>query len=722
MAVQNPYVEYIKISRTDELGQDLTPTLEALTQIKLPFTNGVSKTYYPVSRTRYRDYFLFGLSKNQNSAPLAADKSTLSYEFTGSLTPGAIVGPAIEFGGSFLLYNSKNIFISSSIEDNLNFYNEVTEEYILETLPQKTINVRAKVIFTPPNIVFTAISFGIFIIPQGATDLTFDPPKTEFNGINGYNPYLYKLSTSYPQGAPNPSTEDFNVDIPIGHIPPGASIEIRAVGGGQNTPTTIFAGSEMYISSTPTIVGPTLETIPEPYLLSNFEGTDCDVLLNNVDQYPPNRFLQDLDYSGNPNIPVNFDQVLEGNAQRGTVPESYYTALSQTNIRYNGSKAQSSDINLFDPYAGTSSFGEPINIGNFGQSPSVTAEDNVIAEFEWAGGTSPEIPGGAQFRLSNRLFEVSSKELVKVVTPDQNVIEFGVKNTIQSGSLGGGGSFIRTISQSRGDYYTVLNNTFGPGKELVPFQYNSILNDELPSFAKVVDNTQWVPGVASFAGTSSYTLDQPSGGSPVGYGYGYWIAGTNYIIIQGQTNFTPLINTEITKLGSGYNTDTSILVNSADKNTGWVAEITYSLKTGNRWFITLIKNFEFPVTTQTATDRFTDVQNGSELNKLGVFEILGIVQGGTGQTQLTVDVTPISFPSNPSQPNILTIGTNLNLQRLENLGFLIWKSRSNYSGQFLTMDQRASGIGPGAIYSRYASETVRKNYEDITREYGSNKT
>ena len=38
------------------------------------------------------------------------------------------------------------------------------------------------------------------------------------------------------------------------------------------------------------------------------------------------------------------------------------------------------------------------------------------------------------------------------------------------------------------------------------------------------------------------------------------------------------------------------------------------------------------------------------------------------------------------------------------------------------MDQRASGIGPGAIYSRYASETVRKNYEDITREYGSNKT
>ena len=53
MAVLPPYVEYIKISRTDELGQDLTFTLEALTQIKLPFTNGVFRTYRIVSTTRY---------------------------------------------------------------------------------------------------------------------------------------------------------------------------------------------------------------------------------------------------------------------------------------------------------------------------------------------------------------------------------------------------------------------------------------------------------------------------------------------------------------------------------------------------------------------------------------------------------------------------------------------------------------------------------------------
>ena len=692
---QTPYVLFTKIARIDEDGKDLTPTLEVLNQIKLPFSDGNINTYYVETRTRTNDYFLFSLSEDDNTEPLAADKSTLSYEFTGSLTPGAIVGPAFTFGGSFIWYNSKNIFITSSIEDNLNFYNEVTEEYILETLPQKIINVRAKVIFTPPNVVFTAIYFGIFIIPQGATDLTFDPPKTEFNGINGYNPYLYKLSTAYVPGDPNPSTADFNVDIPIGHIPPGASIEIRAVGGVGDTTTTILAGSEMYISSTPAIVGPTLETIPEPYLLSNFEGTDCDVLLNNEELYRENPFLQDIDYSENPYVPVNFNLLLSGSAAKGTVPTSYYTALSQINNRYNGVKNQSSDFNIYDPYAGTSSFGDPINIGTYGQTPSVENLDNVIVEFEWAGGTNPEIPGCSQFRLNNRLFEVSSKELVKIVTPDENAVEFGVKNFIITGSQPSGGGFVRIISESRGDYYQVLNSTFGIGKKVIPIQYYSVPGQNLlPPSGVVIDNSQWVPGVSSFAGTSSYN-------NPVSTeGYGYWN--------QNQSYMTFAAANQITELGSSYNTDTSILVSSTD----WVEEITYSLQTGNRWFITLIKDFEFPVGGLDASNRFTGIQNSSELNKVGVFEILGIQQS-SGEVRLHLDTKGLS--------TIITLGTwDQFVAGLGTLGFLIWKSRSNYSGQFLTLDKPASGIEAGALYSQYPTDTITQNFESITKEYGSN--
>ena len=698
------YVEYIKIARIDQDGNDNTLTLEALTQITLPFSNGTTKNYQILSTSKYQTYFLYSIAK-YGPEPLAADASTLDYSFTGSLNVGSVVGPPSSFTIPNFGYNSNPIGISSSIEDTAGFYNPATEKYELNTYPNKIINIRAKVSLQPTNFFGTSCNIGIFVIPSGVSQLTYTPPLTEFIGINGTNPYLLKLDPNGPYNASSPGTKntDFNVDVPAGLITPGSSIEIRAIGGATNAPFVINSGSKLFISSSSAVSGSTLPTIPEPYLKQTFYGTDCDILLNNVDEYQENPFLQDLDYSTNPNVPVNFNRVLEGTADRGTVPESYYTALSQTNIRYKGSKAQSSGVNIFDPSAGTSSFGEPINIGTFGQAPPIDSLDNVIVEFEWAGGTNPEIPGGAQFRLSNNLFEVSSKELIKIVTPDQNVVEFGVKNTIQSGSIPGGlSSFIRTISQSRGDYYQVLNNTFGPGKQLVPFQYNSSTDtNELPSFGTVVDNTQWVPSVSSFAGSSSY--DPPSG-----YGYGYFAA--DHIVLYGTGSNVP--QQYITKLGSGYNTDTIIATDS----TGWVNEIIYSLRTGNRWFITLLREFEYPIGGIDASNRFTDIQNGSELNKLGVFEILGIQQfnSGTTTTKLFVD---------GYNPSLNTIGTNSNTsQQLGNLGFLIWKSRSNYSGQFLTLDQRASGIENGAFYSRYATDVVRQEFEAITKEYGSNQT
>ena len=40
-------VEYIKIARIDQDGNNLTNTLEALTQITIPYTSGASPAVYP---------------------------------------------------------------------------------------------------------------------------------------------------------------------------------------------------------------------------------------------------------------------------------------------------------------------------------------------------------------------------------------------------------------------------------------------------------------------------------------------------------------------------------------------------------------------------------------------------------------------------------------------------------------------------------------------------
>ena len=709
-------VEFIKVSRLDQDGIDNTLTLQSLTYLTIPYSNGNISTYPILSIAGNREYFLYtvGVPTNYSGAPVETPNTTLDYSFVGLLNTGSVVGPPVG-GTGFNIFYSNPLPIASATTDASNFFNPTTGKYELKTYPNKIINIRSKVNLSATTTYFTVNNIGIFVIPPGVTNLNPSTAPPNFLGINAQNPYLLKLDPNGPYGSSSPGVKnsDFNIDVPLGRITPGSSIEIRAIGGFMDAPFQIYAGSELIIDSSIAVTGSTIETIPEPFLPEPFKGTNCDILLNNVELYPLNPFLQDLDYSGNPNIPVNFDQILNGTANRGTIPQSYYTALSQTTIRYNGSKIQSSDVNIYDPNAGISSFGEPINIGTFGQTPSIDSLDNLIVEFEWAGGTNPEIPGGSQFKLSNRLFEVSSKELIKTVTPDQNVVEFGVKNTIKTGSYSENNSFIRTISQSRGDYYQVLNNTFGPGKQLTPFQYGSTSGqNELPSFTTVADTTQWVPSVSSFASTSSYA----NGAA----GSGYWIPGTSIINLNGLFS---AVETQITELGANYNTSTAIDVSS----TGWVEEINYSLSTGNRWFITLLRNFEFPVGGIDASNRFTDVQNGSELNKLGVFEILGIQQGALpstgGPVRINVDVSPTSFPSMGGTGfTALSIGTWSTVQKLSNIGFLIWKSRSNYSGQYITTDQPASGIENGAFYSRFATDVVREEFENVTKEYGNNQT
>ena len=50
-------VEYIKIARIDQDGNDLTNTLEALTQLTIPYSNGNNAVYPIQSITRRSEFF-----------------------------------------------------------------------------------------------------------------------------------------------------------------------------------------------------------------------------------------------------------------------------------------------------------------------------------------------------------------------------------------------------------------------------------------------------------------------------------------------------------------------------------------------------------------------------------------------------------------------------------------------------------------------------------------
>jgi len=76
---------------------------------------------------------------------------------------------------------------------------------------------------------------------------------------------------------------------------------------------------------------------------------DCDPLLNNATEPRTNEWLQDVDYSVNAIIPINFNQLINFTATKASVPQSNYTQLGFVNSRYAGSSTTRNQINEYDP-------------------------------------------------------------------------------------------------------------------------------------------------------------------------------------------------------------------------------------------------------------------------------------------------------------------------------------------------------------------------------------
>lgn len=356
-------VEYIKIARIDQDGNDLTNTLESLTQITIPYTSGASPAVYPIeSTTRYRDYFLYRVGM-ANRTPDPNDSGSLEYNFTSSVESSVSTTSTANYIVGLQTTSGTPINVETVTKDfnSLNLNKKVA---VINTYPQKPIAVR---------------------ISGSATG----------NGSSGSGPFNLKVNGNNIGSIATidfTSTTNFDTTLSIPTSSQGPGMEIYgefAKYGGDVTEVTFASGTTMFITSS-VASGPTKETIPEPYLTSQFYGGDCDVLLNNVELYRTNPFLQDLDYNGDPNSPTNFQLIISGTAARGTVPESYYTSFRQTNPRYNGSKNQSEKINYYPPNGKSFSLEE-----DFFQASPITGILNTSRISSIAATSEPAIVAGS---------------------------------------------------------------------------------------------------------------------------------------------------------------------------------------------------------------------------------------------------------------------------------------------------------------------------------------
>ena len=659
-------VEYIKISRIDENGNNLTNTLESLNQLTIPYSNGNNAVYPIESITRYSDYFLYQVGP-ANYTPNSADAGKLEYKFTSSVSTSTI---SHYFGfldeSAFAFYT---IPLTTPTNDPFGFYNPNNGSYVFDTYSQKDLTLEITSSLFNNSTFLTTARVSVFVV---------DPVSVTPNDILSQNGMLatelYGLFGTYP----------FNktVTIPSESIAPGN--EIRLIlsngGGGAGTRSIKFdPGAEFKISST-AATGPTLSTIPEPYLTSKFYGGDCDVLLNNVELYQKNPFLQDFDYSTNPNVPVNFQLIISGTAARGTVPESYYTSLAQTTIRYIGSKNQSSDFNIYNSQAGTSSFGDNINTGTYGKTPSVDSLDVNLYEFEWAGPTFPIIQDYGMFKMG-KILQVSSKDLVKTLNPSDNISNIQIPASPPGPYTASLWHRSSSVSQSIGDYYSVLDSNNQPGTRISVSPYKNQTagsNPVIPNTTRVLTPSFGIPELPSFVVTSS------AHGATAEYGVGF----LSYLEYNGTYptstgNFPPL-DTGVPTTASfirlhdnrtiNFSTDnfmpdepvlpTILISGSTHISSSYTASfepLQDSLNKGERWFATFYNNFD---SINTNLDPL--ILNDTLLGKKGVVEIYGIAQHDSS-TGTPLDIM-LLLKDNISKdlaanadlsPEVITVGTNL---------------------------------------------------------------
>lgn len=404
------YTRYIKIAKIDKNGNNNTNALSSLTTITIPWSDGSKARYKIVGISQQQDYFAYTVEYQSTSSIYQPDASTLDYNFSGSFSTSSVfVGKSSVINvnlpvekvyptSSYLFSINKPHFVTPSI-------NQATIYF--DTYPQKDIQIQ----FSGSAAAGATSDVNLLGTLRDSNGVAISPSTNSSTGTN-------QLLENIPAG----TTESFNViwNIPSSSFDPGICLGITTFAT-NNTSLTLQPDVFLNISSSIGTRTP-IQAVLEPFLDYKFRDSNCDVLQGNVIESRPNPYIQDIDYTDSQILPSNYQALKNYNAVKGTYPESNFTMTSILNPSY-GSKNQTINFNVYQPlgFGGqtTTAFGDPINIGTFGQTPSATISSNFVVYFKTV--SSFNFGGG---KLAQR-FEPSY-----LVTPDERLLEITSEDLI----------------------------------------------------------------------------------------------------------------------------------------------------------------------------------------------------------------------------------------------------------------------------------------------------
>ena len=451
-------VKYIKVAKIDRNGIDQTNTLQSLTELTISYSSG-NITYDILSISEQPTYFLYSVD-NPNIEH--ADRALLKYDVTASL------GSVLVTFGSPPVVNPRTVKLTT-ITDNQGFLEDFSDQdtytstrYKFKTYPQKIINLQA----------------------SGSLSI----------GSNTGNNHKIFLAGPDDQQIGNAITvtgtgeKNFNVSASIDHSSSfaGDSFSLKFQNTSQNaTPTCVFSSSARFFITTTDASGPTMETIPEPFLNQDFSRAfDCQPTFNNIINSRLSSTYQEVDYNDGMFIPSNQQLILNNQATRAQVQDSNYTLLRHTNPRYNGSRSTSQFLNT---WSSDNTIPGYKDVGTFGKIPSVSTLRTMAAYCSIISGYTPELMNASAVVIKYLIDEDGS-----LITPNQspNSLEDN-KNTFLSGER------IKinvptTAGSTETQYRTILHG----GKRIEPILYTQLGHSPSTFTSSIALTTNFVTSTA----------------------------------------------------------------------------------------------------------------------------------------------------------------------------------------------------------------------------------
>jgi len=373
-------VIYIKIARKDNQGNDNTLSLQELNNIRLKFSDAGIVDYPIANVTEYPDYYLYQIFRTNITS--SADDNIRNYRFSASAYIPPISSFTLQDGEA---WSGSGLFPSIDV---LNYFNTSSAIYTFGDTPN--IN---KIIFTG-SVYFDTGMTGDFGLVQNLGD-----PNT------GPFQQIAVKAAAFPAGTATVTGSFYPIE--------GNSYSFR-INNESGVAINIQNIQWQFTQSVAPNSASNL-TILEPYLESEFEYSDCNVLLNNADQNQIGSFFRRVLYDNGSIIPSNFQEILSQSAEYAQVKDYNYTARAQIYPRYNGVRTTSPDFNLrtidVGTYEGTRL--DSIATGD----PNVQILTDKFAVFDWMGGADPEIrTGGAGIHLT------------QLINPDGTIIGLTPEN------------------------------------------------------------------------------------------------------------------------------------------------------------------------------------------------------------------------------------------------------------------------------------------------------